>query len=275
MACELGGKRPAQLVAAAAAAIAGVPFASGAMFQYVSFDYLWLGADRLSDYSIPAFARPALVGGDWSGDRFGRVDEIHDGVFCRRNRGRSSVDRCQEVLAEPWLWCGVAISVLIFLPNLTWQMLHNFISLDDAFRRRSAGGREMGRDAASDACGCRARNDVAGNGNRGRAYRRDTPAHCAPQFCLVANRGQFKGNFHYEFGWREMTDAVARVRDSLPTRDTARGAAWRSGGRRGRGRSAKPPRSSVRPADRDQWVKFTLAARLWRHEAMATLLRGP
>lgn len=31
-----------------------------------------------------------------------------------------------------------------------------------------------------------------------------------------------QGNFHYEFGWREMTDAVARVRDSLPTRDRSR-----------------------------------------------------
>ena len=41
MARELGGKRLAQLVAAIAAAIAPVAFASGALFQYVSFDYLW------------------------------------------------------------------------------------------------------------------------------------------------------------------------------------------------------------------------------------------
>lgn len=208
-----------------------------------------------------------------------------------------------KYMRSPWLWCGVAISVLIFLPNLTWQMLHNFISLDflksihardirfgwtdyfllnqlwkstnivtvplwlggcitcslrragdgirligwmyliplalffvargrdyyratslpDAFRRRRAGGREMGRDAASDACGCRARNDVAGYGNRGRAYRRDTPAHCAsPNSVWWRIADNLQGNFHYEFGWREMTDAVARVRDSLPTRDRAR-----------------------------------------------------
>ena len=41
MARELGGRRLAQIVAASAAAIAPVSFASGAMFQYVSFDYLW------------------------------------------------------------------------------------------------------------------------------------------------------------------------------------------------------------------------------------------
>ena len=41
MARELGGKRCAQLVAASTTAIAPVAFASGMLFQYVSFDYLW------------------------------------------------------------------------------------------------------------------------------------------------------------------------------------------------------------------------------------------
>jgi 4-amino-4-deoxy-L-arabinose transferase-like glycosyltransferase len=33
-------------------------------------------------------------------------------------------------LRSPWLWAGVAVSLLIFLPNLIWQIQHNFISLD-------------------------------------------------------------------------------------------------------------------------------------------------
>jgi len=41
MAREIGGKRPAQLVAAWAAAIAGPAVFLGSVFQYVSFDYLW------------------------------------------------------------------------------------------------------------------------------------------------------------------------------------------------------------------------------------------
>ena len=41
MAREIGGKRPAQLVAAWAAAIAGPVVSFGYLFQYVSFDYLW------------------------------------------------------------------------------------------------------------------------------------------------------------------------------------------------------------------------------------------
>ena len=41
MAREIGGKRPAQLVAAWAAATAAPAVSFGYLFQYVSFDYLW------------------------------------------------------------------------------------------------------------------------------------------------------------------------------------------------------------------------------------------
>ena len=41
MAREIGGRRPAQLVAAWAAVIAGPAVSFGYLFQYVSFDYLW------------------------------------------------------------------------------------------------------------------------------------------------------------------------------------------------------------------------------------------
>ena len=41
MAREIGGRRPAQLVAAWAAAIAGPVVSFGYLFQYVSLDYLW------------------------------------------------------------------------------------------------------------------------------------------------------------------------------------------------------------------------------------------
>jgi hypothetical protein len=33
-------------------------------------------------------------------------------------------------LLNKWLWCGAAIAVLIFLPNLIWQVRHDFITLD-------------------------------------------------------------------------------------------------------------------------------------------------
>jgi len=43
------------------------------------------------------------------------------GVFLTRTRRH---------LFTPWLWGGVALSLLIFLPNLIWQISHDFISLE-------------------------------------------------------------------------------------------------------------------------------------------------
>src|SRR5437588_2360158 len=128
MARELGGSRWAQLVAATAA----VPFclAGGALMQYVSFDYLswvltayftlrllkssdprwWvaigssIGVGSLSKYSMPYLVAGLVVG-----------------VLATNVRRH---------LKSRWLWCGVAVSLLIFLPNLIWQAQHNFVSLD-------------------------------------------------------------------------------------------------------------------------------------------------
>jgi 4-amino-4-deoxy-L-arabinose transferase-like glycosyltransferase len=36
----------------------------------------------------------------------------------------------RRYLRSPWLWCGVALSLAIFLPNFVWQVQHGFISLD-------------------------------------------------------------------------------------------------------------------------------------------------
>jgi 4-amino-4-deoxy-L-arabinose transferase-like glycosyltransferase len=36
----------------------------------------------------------------------------------------------RRYLRSKWLWVGVALSILIWLPNVLWQVQHNFISLD-------------------------------------------------------------------------------------------------------------------------------------------------
>ena len=36
----------------------------------------------------------------------------------------------RRYLKSKWLWIGVALSILIWLPNVLWQAQHNFISLD-------------------------------------------------------------------------------------------------------------------------------------------------
>src|SRR6185436_788487 len=36
----------------------------------------------------------------------------------------------RQHLRSRWLWIGVGVSLLIFLPNLLWQIRHDFISID-------------------------------------------------------------------------------------------------------------------------------------------------
>jgi hypothetical protein len=127
MARDLGGRRGAQVVAA----VATVPFclAAGSLMQYVSFDYFfwvltayfvirllksndprwWLaigGAIGLGMMS--KYAMPFLVAG------------LVAGALLSDNR---------RYVASKWLWYGVAVSLLIFLPNLLWQISHDFVSI--------------------------------------------------------------------------------------------------------------------------------------------------
>jgi len=127
MAREFGARRGAQIVAA----LATVPFclAAGSLMQYVSFDYFfwvlrayfivrllksddprwWLaigcavGLGMMAKYSMPFLVAGLLVGVLFTDAR--------------------------RYLASKWLWYGVAISLLIFLPNLLWQVRHDFVSI--------------------------------------------------------------------------------------------------------------------------------------------------
>jgi len=129
MAREMGGKRTAQLVAAWAAAIAGPAVSSGALFQYVSFDYLW--------WVLAAYVMLRLLN---SGDQrwwlalggavgLGMMTKYTMAFFLAGIAGGILVTNLR-VLLNKWLWYGASTALLIFLPNLVWQVQHNFISLD-------------------------------------------------------------------------------------------------------------------------------------------------
>ncbi|MBZ5683373.1 MAG: glycosyltransferase family 39 protein [Acidobacteriia bacterium] len=145
LARELGGSRKAQVLTALAVAIVPIVTIQTSVLQYVSFDYLWcvlltylllrllnsgdinsdalnendprwwfaigavIGLGMMTKYTM-AFFTAGLVGG-----------LLLTGAFEKRIRRH---------LLSPWLWAGVAVSLLIFLPNLIWQIRHSFISLD-------------------------------------------------------------------------------------------------------------------------------------------------
>jgi len=128
MARELGGRRGAQLLAVAA----GIPFClgAGALMQYVSFDYLcWV----LVAYFVLRLlktddARWWLAVGAAIG--LGMMTKYTMGFFVIGIVVGVVATPARRYFASKWLWMGVALSILVFLPNLIWQAQHHFISLD-------------------------------------------------------------------------------------------------------------------------------------------------
>jgi hypothetical protein len=130
MARELGGSRVAQITAALAVAIAPVTLLGGAMLTYSPFDALW--------WVLIAYLMIRLLRSDdprwWLG--IGAV--IGLGMMTKYTMSFMVAGivvgvllaRARRHLTSPWLWGGMALSLLIFLPNLIWQMQHAFISLE-------------------------------------------------------------------------------------------------------------------------------------------------
>ncbi len=130
MAREFGGKRLAQVIAACAAAIAPMALASGTLLQYVALDYLcWVATFyflvRLLRTGHPRWwlAIGAAIG-------FGLMTKYSMLFLIIGVVAGMLLTDARRHLRSRWLLCGVAVSLLIFLPNLVWQLQHNFISLE-------------------------------------------------------------------------------------------------------------------------------------------------
>ena len=128
MARELGGGRGAQWVAATAA----IPFAlaGGALMQYVSFDYLcWV----LTAYFVVRLLKTQdprwwlAIGGAIG---LGMMTKYTMGFFVIGIVAGVVATDARQYFASKWLWAGVVLSIVVFVPNLVWQAQHHFISLD-------------------------------------------------------------------------------------------------------------------------------------------------
>src|SRR5512145_1044652 len=130
MARELGGRRLTQILAALAAAIAPIALIQGSLLQYVTFDFLWSVliaylVIRLLKSDNPRWWIPigAVIG-------LGIMTKYTMVMFVAGLVGGVLLTDARRYLRGPWLWGGVALSLLIFLPNLIWPIRHDFISLD-------------------------------------------------------------------------------------------------------------------------------------------------
>lgn len=128
MAREMGGGVKAQLTAAAASAF--FVLVAGSLMQYVSFDYLmW----TLVAYFVTKLLRTEdprwwLAIGAAIG--FGMLTKYTMGAFAVSVAIGVVFTDARRYLRSKWLWMGVALSLLIFLPNAIWQAQHKFISLE-------------------------------------------------------------------------------------------------------------------------------------------------
>jgi hypothetical protein len=128
MARELGGRRLAQVTAALAVALSPLPIFEATEFQYTSFEMLWwvlvawftirllksenprwwlaigaaVGMGLLTKYSIVFYIAGILIG--------------------------VVLTAARRFLKSGWFWAGIALALLIFLPNFLWQVHHDFIS---------------------------------------------------------------------------------------------------------------------------------------------------
>jgi 4-amino-4-deoxy-L-arabinose transferase-like glycosyltransferase len=125
---ELGGGRLAQVAAALAVALSPVPLFQGTEFQYTTFDYLWrvlvaYFAVRLLKTENPRWwlAVGATVG-------VGLMTKYTMCFFVFGLLCGFLLTRARSFLLSWWLLGGVGIALLIFLPNLVWQVRHGFIS---------------------------------------------------------------------------------------------------------------------------------------------------
>jgi Dolichyl-phosphate-mannose-protein mannosyltransferase len=127
---ELGGKREAQLVAALAAGIAGPSLVAGWFLSYTTFDYLsWVLVGyfviRLLKSDDPRWwlAIGAAVG-------VGMMTKYAMAFLVLGVVGAVLLTPARRYLKSPWLWCGVAVALLIMLPNIVWQIQYHFVSLE-------------------------------------------------------------------------------------------------------------------------------------------------
>jgi len=129
MARELGGVRLAQVTAALAIALSPLPLFEGTEFQYTTFDYLWwvlmaYFVIRLLKTENPRWwlAIGATIG-------VGFLTKYTMGFYLCGILGGVVLTRARRYLGSAWFWGGMALGLVICLPNLMWQVRHGFISL--------------------------------------------------------------------------------------------------------------------------------------------------
>jgi hypothetical protein len=130
MAAELGGRRLAQIAAALAVALSALPLFEGTEFQYSSFDYLWWVLIAYSTIRLLKSGNPRwwLAIGVFVG--LGLQTKYSIVFLIAGILVGVVLSPARRHLTSAWFWAGIAVALLIFLPNFVWLLRHHFISYE-------------------------------------------------------------------------------------------------------------------------------------------------
>lgn len=138
---ELGGKRFAQALAAVATLVAPGILASDNLLSMNAFEPLfWMGCAWLLIRIVKTGNQKLWI---WFGilAGFGLENKYSMGIFGAGIFFGLLLTPQRRVFRSPWLWLAGAIALLIFLPNLLWNLEHHF-----PFLELQANIRRSGRD---------------------------------------------------------------------------------------------------------------------------------
>ncbi len=128
MARELGGGRLAQFTAALSMALAPMALFNGTEFQYGTFDYLWWALVALFTIRLLRTENPRWWLAIGAAIGMG-LETKYTILFVTFALLCGLVfNPARRLLWNRWFALGVAIALVIFLPNLLWQIHHDFIS---------------------------------------------------------------------------------------------------------------------------------------------------
>jgi 4-amino-4-deoxy-L-arabinose transferase-like glycosyltransferase len=130
MARDMGGRRGAQVIAAISVYIAPVALTAGTLIQYMAFDFLWWVVIAFFFVRLLATGDPRYWLGIGAGIGLGMMTKFTVAFWVAGLIVAVLLSARRRDLLSKWLWLGVGLALLVYLPNLIWQIRHDFISLD-------------------------------------------------------------------------------------------------------------------------------------------------
>lgn len=130
MARDMGGKRNAQILSAFTVFIAPISLFGGTVMMYFAFDYLWWVVIAFFAVRLLATDNARYWLGIGAGIGFGMMNKFTIAFWVIGLIVAVLITPARKYLRSKWLYLGAGLAILIYLPNLIWQIRHDFISLD-------------------------------------------------------------------------------------------------------------------------------------------------